>query len=67
MIEPTETETKDTLDAFAEACRHILSEDPEKLKDAPQNTARRRIDEVKAAKNMILSWNGYRSKLEGRS
>ena len=67
MIEPTESETKDTLDAFAEACRRILSEDPEILKGAPHNTARRRIDEVKAAKNMILSWNGYRSKLEGKS
>ena len=66
MIEPTETETKDTLDAFAEACERILSEDPEILKGAPYNTARRRIDEVKAAKNMILSWNGYRSKMEGR-
>jgi glycine dehydrogenase subunit 2 len=62
MIEPTETEVKDTLDAFAEACRLILSEDPEILKGAPHNTARRRIDEAKAARDMILSWNGYKKK-----
>jgi glycine dehydrogenase subunit 2 len=62
MIEPTETEVKDTLDAFAEACRLILSEEPEILKGAPHNTARRRIDEAKAARDMILSWNGYKKK-----
>jgi glycine dehydrogenase subunit 2 len=65
MIEPTETETKDTLDAFAEACRKILSEDPEIVKGAPYNTARRRIDEAKAARDMILSWNGYKKKADG--
>ena len=62
MIEPTETETMDTLDAFADACRRIAAEDPELLKTAPHNTARRRIDEVKAAKDMILSWRGYVNK-----
>jgi glycine dehydrogenase subunit 2 len=65
MIEPTETESKDTLDAFVEACRTILAEDPEIVKGAPYNTARRRIDEVKAARDMILSWNGYEKKAAG--
>ena len=62
MIEPTETETKETLDAFAETCKKILSEDPGLLRGAPHNTARRRIDEVKAAKDMLLSWRAYRSR-----
>ncbi len=65
MIEPTETESKDTLDAFADACERILAEDAEVLKGAPHNTARRRIDEVKAARDMILSWNGYVKKQAG--
>lgn len=62
MIEPTETETKDTLDAFIEACREIMSEDPETVRSAPHNTARRRIDEVKAARDMILSWKSLQQK-----
>ncbi len=62
MIEPTETETKETLDAFADACRRIAAEDPELLRTAPHNTARRRIDEVKAAKDMILSWRSFVTK-----
>ncbi len=62
MIEPTESETKDTLDAFVEACRSILSEDPETVKTAPHHTARSRIDEVKAARDMVLSWRGFQTK-----
>ncbi|UCE91563.1 MAG: aminomethyl-transferring glycine dehydrogenase subunit GcvPB [Methanobacteriota archaeon] len=62
MIEPTESETKDTLDAFAEACRRIMSEDPELLRSAPHSAARSRIDEVKAARDMVLSWRGYLKK-----
>ena len=56
MIEPTETESRETLDAFVSACRQILSEDPETVKSAPHNTARRRIDEAKAARDMVFSW-----------
>ena len=59
MIEPTESETKETLDAFVDACRQIMSEDPEVVRNAPYHTARRRIDEVRAARDMILSWRGY--------
>lgn len=64
MIEPTETETKDNLDAFIAACKQIMSEDPEIVRSAPHNAARRRIDEVKAARDMILSWRSYRGKKE---
>lgn len=64
MIEPTETETKETLDAFIEACGRILSESPDIVRSAPHNTARRRIDEVRAARDMILSWRSYREKTQ---
>jgi glycine dehydrogenase subunit 2 len=64
MIEPTETETKDTLDKFVDTCKSILKEDPEILKAAPVNTACRRIEEAKAARDMIFSWRGYEKKLD---
>jgi len=59
MIEPTETETRETLDAFAEACKAILREDPEVLRTAPHNTARRRLNEAKAARDAILTWREH--------
>ena len=62
MIEPTETETKETLDAFIDACSKILAEDPDIVRTAPHNTARRRIDEVRAARAMILSWRAFKEK-----
>jgi len=57
MIEPTETESKETLDAFAETMIRIAQEarsDPEVLKTAPHNTPYGRLDEVKAAKELVL-------------
>jgi glycine dehydrogenase subunit 2 len=63
MIEPTETESKETLDRFVEVCKLIASEDPELLKAAPTHTACRRIEEAKAARDMIFSWRGYEKKL----
>jgi glycine dehydrogenase subunit 2 len=57
MIEPTETESKQTLDAFAEALRIIAKEareTPELLKEAPHDTPIGRLDEVKAAKELVL-------------
>jgi glycine dehydrogenase subunit 2 len=57
MIEPTETESKETLDAFVDAMIRIAQEarnDPEKLKSAPHNTPYGRMDEVKAAKELVL-------------
>jgi glycine dehydrogenase subunit 2 len=57
MIEPTETETKESLDAFAEAIEQILAEaedDPEKAKNAPYDTPVRRLDEVRATRRPVL-------------
>ncbi len=57
MIEPTETETKETLDAFAEAIAAILkeaAEDPEIARNAPYSTPVRRLDEVAAAKRPVI-------------
>jgi glycine cleavage system P protein (glycine dehydrogenase) subunit 2 len=59
MIEPTETEAKETLDAFAEAMIAIAreaAEDPETLKAAPHGRAVGRLDEVKAAKRAIVRY-----------
>ncbi len=57
MIEPTETESKQSLDAFAEAMLAIAKEareTPELLKEAPHDTPIGRLDEVKAAKELVL-------------
>ncbi len=57
MIEPTETETKESLDAFAEAIDQILAEaeqDPDKAKSAPYTTPVRRLDEVKATRKPVV-------------
>jgi glycine dehydrogenase subunit 2 len=58
MIEPTETEAKPTLDAFVAAMRTIAEEarrEPALVKEAPHQTPVRRVDEVKAARELILS------------
>jgi glycine dehydrogenase subunit 2 len=57
MVEPTETETRETLDAFAEALAAILTEaaeDPEIALQAPYTTPVRRLDEVAAAKRPVI-------------
>lgn len=57
MIEPTETESKETLDAFAEAMLQIAEEariSPEVLRDAPHITPVARLDEVNAARQLVL-------------
>lgn len=57
MIEPTETESKETLDAFIEAMLEIdreSKENPDVVKDAPHNAAVRRVDEVTAARRLNL-------------
>ncbi len=57
MIEPTETENKRSIEAFADALNKIADEahsDPQLLKDAPHNTPVGRLDEVKAAKELVL-------------
>jgi glycine dehydrogenase subunit 2 len=58
MIEPTETESKETLDAFIEAMielANLAENDPEKLKTAPTTTPVSRPDEVAAAKNLNIA------------
>ncbi|MCX7854751.1 MAG: aminomethyl-transferring glycine dehydrogenase subunit GcvPB [Anaerolineae bacterium] len=63
MIEPTETESKDTLDAFADALLRIAEEartNPQLLHEAPHNAPVRRLDEVRAAKELILRWEGFK-------
>jgi len=57
MIEPTETESKETLDNFAEALARIAKEaveNPELVRTAPHTTPISRLDEVKAAKELVL-------------
>jgi glycine dehydrogenase subunit 2 len=57
MIEPTETETKERLDAFVAAMLQIAreaEEAPDLLKDAPRSRPVRRLDEVRAAKDLVV-------------
>jgi glycine dehydrogenase subunit 2 len=59
MIEPTETESKETLDAFCEAMIKIAKEcetNPDLVKNAPHTTPIRRLDEAKAARELNLRW-----------
>jgi glycine dehydrogenase subunit 2 len=59
MIEPTETEAKETLDAFVDAMRAIAEEaatEPRTVKDAPHHRPVKRLDEVKAAKRAIVKF-----------
>jgi glycine dehydrogenase subunit 2 len=59
MIEPTETETPETLDDFADAMLAIADEarrDPETVRTAPHQTAIRRLDETAAARKPRLRW-----------
>ena len=59
MIEPTETETRQTLEAFAQAMLEIAREagsDPELVKSAPHTTRVGRLDEVAAARRPVLRW-----------
>jgi glycine dehydrogenase subunit 2 len=59
MIEPTETESKETLDAFCDAMLAIAreaAESPELLKEAPHTRPVKRLDEVRAAKQPVLKY-----------
>ena len=59
MIEPTETESKEMLDAFVTTMEHIyeeINEDPQVVKDAPHTQPVSRIDEVSAARQPNLRW-----------
>jgi glycine dehydrogenase subunit 2 len=59
MIEPTEGETMETLDALAEALLQVAreaEESPELLREAPVTTPVRRLDEARAARHLKLRW-----------
>jgi glycine dehydrogenase subunit 2 len=54
MVEPTETESKETLDAFAETLFHVIGEEADVLHEAPHSTLISRPDDVRAARQPIL-------------
>lgn len=59
LIEPTETETKEDLDRFCDAMMEIrreMEQEPEKLSSAPHTMPVRRLDDVRAAKQLDLAW-----------
>jgi glycine dehydrogenase subunit 2 len=59
LIEPTETEAKEELDAFVDTMATILEEartTPDRLKGAPYHLPVRRLDDVKAARELDLAW-----------
>ncbi len=64
MIEPTETETPETLDSFVEAMLSIAQEakeNPELVKSAPHSTPVRRLDEARAARKPVVRWERQRA------
>lgn len=66
MIEPTEAESKETLDHFIHVMKKIVSEskeNPDLLLNAPHNTFVRRLDEASAARKPILSYNDYKKNI----
>jgi glycine dehydrogenase subunit 2 len=59
LIEPTESEDKDVLDGFIDAMTEIAAEakdSPEQVKGAPHTTPVRRLDDVRAARQLDLTW-----------
>jgi len=65
LIEPTETEDKQTLDSFVQALREILAEartEPALLKNAPHSLPVRRLNDVKAATDLDIVWRAASSK-----
>ena len=64
MIEPTESEAKETLDAFCDAMLAIAreaAEEPELIRDAPHNRPVRRLDEVRAVKKPVVKYDFARN------
>ncbi|HTT73819.1 MAG TPA: aminomethyl-transferring glycine dehydrogenase subunit GcvPB [Thermoplasmata archaeon] len=62
MIELPETESRRSLDAFVAAFERALADTPENLHAAPRSLAVRRIDEVRAAREPLLSWKDLRAR-----
>jgi len=59
LIEPTETEAKETLDEFVDVMAELIDlarDDPQKMKDAPVTLPVRRLDDVKAARELDIAW-----------
>ena len=71
LIEPTETETKNTLDQFigtmVEIAKQSTSENALALQNAPKFTPRKRLDETRAARNPILRWSANQQKIRTKS
>ncbi len=64
LIEPTETETKEELDHFCDAMtaiRREMEQEPEKLRSAPHTMPVRRLDDVRAVKQLDVAWKPSRS------
>ena len=64
MVEPTENESKETLDGFIAVMRQIAEEaksDPELVKSAPHNTPIGRVDDVLAAKHPITTYKALKN------
>ena len=57
MFEPTETETRETLEALAQALERIASDDAESARAAPRTTPVRRVDEARAARQLVPTWD----------
>ena len=63
MVEPTETESKETLDNVVDIFKEIYKnsvENPEAMHEAPHSTPVRRLDEVGAARNPVLKYSGWK-------
>jgi glycine dehydrogenase subunit 2 len=56
LIEPTETESKETLDDFVGAMLELAESDPEELEEAPKEAPTRRLDEARAARQLKARW-----------
>src|SRR5262249_39307338 len=70
MIEPTETETKETLAQFAAAMLRIAEEariDPQRVREAPHETRLARVDETRAARRPVLRWRPAASETRATS
>ncbi len=66
MIEPTENLSRDTLDEVARMFIETASEPAEVLHTAPHSTGRSRIDEVRAARNMVFTWKEFEQRGSGK-
>lgn len=56
MIEPTETESLETMDAFIQTMLALADEDPDVLHEAPHTRPISRLDETQAARKPVLVW-----------